>query len=151
MTLAGSTPAALDTDRVRWTSHVYRLLATVDFAYAGLAAAQWGSASRYIFIPPPPDKWLCGNAISDPYMLLVNVVGPLAAVANVVLLRRSVGTRRWPAYSITASLTFLTTSACLAYEGYWLTAEFGLPLGDVWWLPGLWCPSIRVRLIYAFN
>jgi hypothetical protein len=135
MTLSRWT-AARSTDSVRWTSPLYRLLATVIFAYAGLAAAQWGSAARYIFTPPPPGMWLCGNAISDPYMLLVNVVAPLAAIANVALLQRSFGTRRWTAYTITASLTFLATSACLAYEGYWLSSDFGLPLGDVWWLPG---------------
>jgi hypothetical protein len=114
---------------------VYRLLATVIFAYAGLAAAQWGSATRWLH--GPPGKLWCGNVVSDPYMLLVNVATPMAAVANVALIRRGLRTRRWPSYTITATLTFLATLGCLAYEGYLLRSQYGVPLSDVWWLPWL--------------
>jgi hypothetical protein len=61
----------------------------------------------------------------------------MAAVANVALLRRGLRTRRWPSYTITATLTFLATLGCLAYEGYLLRSQYGVPLSDVWWLPWL--------------
>jgi hypothetical protein len=114
---------------------VYRLLATVIFAYAVLAAAQWGEETRWLH--RSPGKLRCGNVVSDPYMLLVNVVAPLAAVANAALIRRGVRTRWWLSYTIVATLTFLATAACLAYEGYLLKSEYGFQLGDVWWLPVL--------------
>jgi hypothetical protein len=113
---------------------VYRLLATVIFAYAGFSAAQWGQATRWLH--GRHGLW-CGNVVGDPYMLLVNVAAPLAAVADLALIRRSLQTRRWPPYTITASLTFVATSGWLAYEGYLLRSEYGVPLGDVWWLPWL--------------
>jgi hypothetical protein len=113
---------------------VHRLLATVIFAFAGLSAAQWGEASRRLH--GLPGRLMCGNVISDPYMLVVNVLAPLAAGANVALIRRSLETQRWPSYTITATLTFVATSVCLAYEGYLLQSQYGVPLGDVWWL--LW-------------
>jgi hypothetical protein len=120
---------------IKWTRPVHRLLATFIFAYAGLSAAWWGHVTRLLHAPHS-GLW-CGNVISDPYMLLVNVAAPLAAVADVALVRRDVKTRRWPARTITASLTFVVTSGGLAYAGYLLHTEYGLPLGDIWWLPGL--------------
>ncbi|MDR3637006.1 MAG: hypothetical protein P4L84_24595 [Isosphaeraceae bacterium] len=112
---------------------MHRLLATVIFAYAGLSAAQWGEATRWLH--GPPGRFWCGNVISDPYMLLVNVLAPLAAAANVALVRRALKTRRWPSYTITATLALVATLGCLAYEGYVLRCRYGVPLGDVWWLP----------------
>jgi hypothetical protein len=114
---------------------VHRPLATAIFAYAGLSAAQWGEATRWLH--GPPGRLWCGNVVSDPYMLLVNVLAPLAAAANVALVRRSLKTRRWPPYTITATLTFLVTSGCLAYDGYLLRSRYGCPLGAIWWLPWL--------------
>jgi hypothetical protein len=114
---------------------VHRILATVVFAYAGLAAAQWGEATRWLH--GPPGRLWCGNVVSDPYMLLVNVGAPLAAIANVALVRRGLKARRWPAYTITAALTFVATPSGLAHEGYLLRSQYGVPHGDVWWLPRL--------------
>lgn len=118
---------------IRQTNLVNRLLETSIFVYAGLSAFQWSHAARWIYVPPW--TFMCGNVISDPYMGLVNVVVPLAAVANVALIYRSRKLRQWSLYTITATLIFVTTSIALVYEGYWLTSQFGLPLGDVWWLP----------------
>jgi hypothetical protein len=109
-----------------------RLLATVVFAYAGLSAAQWGHATRWLNAPPGV-LW-CGNVVSDPFTLLVSVVGPIAAVCAAVLARRCIKSRRWPCRSVTALLTFVLTSAFLAYEARFL-AQYGLPVGRVWWLP----------------
>ena len=112
---------------------MHRLLATFIFAYAGLAAAQWGEAARWLY--DPPGRFYCGNVISDPYMLLVNVLVPIAPAANAALICRASRTRRWPPYTIVATVTFVATSGCLAYEGYVLRSWYGLPLGNVWWLP----------------
>jgi hypothetical protein len=112
---------------------VNRLCAIVIFTYAGLAAAQWLAATRWLHAPN--DELVCGNVMSDPYMLLVNVVAPLAAVANVAVLCRSVSTRSWPSCTITATVAFVASSGCLAYEGYLLKSAYGLPLSHVWWLP----------------
>lgn len=109
-----------------------RLLATGFFAYAVLAAAHWGEASLLLH-----GSLRCGNAVSDPYMQLVNVWTPLAAVANAALVHRGVKSRRWPMNTIAATLAFMATSGGLAYEGYLLSSEYWVPLGDVWWLPWL--------------
>lgn len=112
-----------------------RLLATFIFAYAGISAAQWSAATRWLY--GSPGRLWCGNVVSDPYMLLINVLAPSAAVANIALVYRGVKTRRWPPYMVTAMLAFVATSGCLVYEGYLLRSKYGIPLGDVWWLPGL--------------
>jgi hypothetical protein len=110
-----------------------RRLATAIFAYAGLSAALWGHATRWLN-STTAGLW-CGNVVSDPYMFLVNVVGPLAAVCAVVLVQWCVKLHRWPCFAIAALLTFAVTSACLVYEGQLLQGEYGMPLGRIWWLP----------------
>lgn len=112
-----------------------RLLATLVFAHAGLSAAQWAWAAGWLHGSRGPLG--CGNVISDPYMLLVNVGAPLAMMAIVVLICRSLKVGRWPGSTIAALLTFVATSGCLALEGYLLISRYGVPLGDVWWLPWL--------------
>jgi len=110
---------------------MHRLLAAVIFAYAILSAAQWGHATWWLHAPHG-GLW-CGNVVSDPFALLINVVGPLAAGCAAVLARRCVAARRWPHFAVTALLTFAVTSACLAYEAHVLH-DYGLPLGRIWWL-----------------
>lgn len=109
-----------------------RLLATVIFAYAGLSAAQWRHATRWLYASQGV-LW-CGNAVSDPFTLLVNVVCPLAAMCAAVLARRCIMARRWSFFSFTALLAFVATSACLAYECN-LLGRYGLAIGRVWWAP----------------
>jgi hypothetical protein len=109
-----------------------RLLASAIFAYAGLSAAQWGHARRWLHAPPCV-LW-CGNVVSDPFLLLVNVAGPLAAACAAVLIRRCVKDRRWPGYAPAALFTFAVTSACLACEAHTL-GGYGILIGRVWWLP----------------
>jgi hypothetical protein len=111
---------------------MHRLLATAIFAYAGLSAAQWGHAARWLYAPPGL-LW-CGNVVSEPYSILVKVVGPLAAICSAVLARRCILARRWPCYSVTALLTFAATSACLAYESH-ILGLYGLEIGRIWWAP----------------
>lgn len=111
---------------------MHRLLATAIYAYAGLAAAQWGQASRWLFAPP--GKGWCGNVVSDPYGLIVNVVGPLAAACGTALTRRCIKARRWPAYAVTALITFAVTSIFLGYEAHFL-GRYGIMIGRIWWLP----------------
>ena len=112
-----------------------RLPTTAIFAYAVLSAAQWGHAARWLYAPP--GKLWCGNVVSDPFMLLVNLVCPLAAVCAVVLVLQCVKSRRWPCFEIMALLTFVLTAACLVSEWRTLRSEFGVPLGRIWWLPWL--------------
>jgi hypothetical protein len=111
---------------------MHRLLATAIFAYAGLSAAQWGHATRWLYASPGV-LW-CGNVVSDPFAFLVNVVGPMAAICAAVLVRRCILTRRWPCYSVTTLFTFVVTSACLAYENHVL-ADYGMEIGRIWWAP----------------
>ncbi len=111
---------------------MHRLLASAVFAYAGLSAAQWGYATRWLY--GPPGLLWCGNAVSDPFTLLVNVVGPLAASCAAVLVRRCVKARRWPSSAVTALLTFAVTSVCLGYEAHVL-GRYGIEIGRIWWLP----------------
>jgi hypothetical protein len=66
--------------------------------------------------------------------LLANVVCPLAATCAAALTQRSITTRRWPCYTVTALLTFVATSACLAYECH-VMGLYGLEIGRVWWTP----------------
>lgn len=113
---------------------MHRALVAVIYTYAGLSAAQWGHAMRWLY--SPPDVLWCGNVISDPYLLLVNDVGPLAAVCAAALTFRCIKERRWPYFTVTALLTFFAASACLVHEGYLLRGDYGLDvLSGIWWLP----------------
>ncbi len=114
---------------------MHRLLATLSFVYAGLSAVHWGAATHWLY--GPPGDLCCGNAVSDPYMLLVNILAPLAAAANVSLVHVALKSSRWPPYTVMATLAFVVTSGCLDYEGHLLEFWYGVPLGDVWWLPGV--------------
>ena len=109
---------------------MHRFLGTTLFAYVGLSAAQWGHAKRWLNAPPGV-PW-CGNAVTDPFSWLVNVVGPLAAACAIILLRRCVKACRWPSYAVTALLAFVATTGGLVYEAR-LLSRYGLEIG-VWWL-----------------
>jgi hypothetical protein len=111
---------------------MYRLFGLVIFAYAGISAALWGHVTSWL--RPPSRELRCGNAITDPFGLLVNVVGPAAAVCAGLLVRRCIKARRWTSHAVTALFTFAITSACLAYEAHML-GQYGLEIGTVWWLP----------------
>ena len=89
---------------------------------------------RVGYTPRPTFSGAETSSAIDPLTRLVNVVGPMAALCAAVLARRSIKSRRWPCYSITALLTFAVTSACLGYEVYSL-GDYGIEIGRVWWLP----------------
>lgn len=113
-----------------------RVLATFVFAYAGMAASQWGHAMWRLYTPQ--SGLYCGNVITDPYLFLANVITPIAAFCTFMLVRRCVATRRWPCIVVTAILTFAVTTACLAYECHLLDRDFGFGLRqNVRWLPHL--------------
>ena len=111
---------------------MHRILSSVVFAYAGLAAAQWGRATRWLHVPAGT-HW-CSNVISDPFGGLLNIVVPVAALCSLGIARRCLRRRRWPGHAIVALLTFAVTSACLGYEAHVL-GDYGLEIGWVWWLP----------------
>jgi hypothetical protein len=114
---------------------LYRALAGLIYAYAGLSAAQWGHAEKWLQTPHVGFFW-CGNVLSDSYLFVVNYVCPLAAACAGAIAIRCLKTRRWPWFAITALLTFIATSACLAYEGYWLRNDHAINvLNGILWLP----------------
>ncbi len=96
---------------------------------SGAHAARWLYAS-------PGVLW-CGNVVSDPYLFLVNVIAPLAAVCTASLAWRSIRARCWSTLSAAALVVFLATSTGLATEGILLQRDYGIDiLCGVWWLPG---------------
>ena len=109
-----------------------RLFSIVTFAYAGLAAMQWRYATRWL--EASPGVLWCGNAVSDPYWLLVSVVGPLSALCTAVLITRCVKSRRWPSHAVTALVTFMVTSGGLVYESL-ILSSYGILVDRIWWLP----------------
>jgi hypothetical protein len=111
-----------------------RTLAAAIFTYAAISVAIWVTSARLIYLPRD-GFGICGNAISDPFALLVNIVGPMAAACAVLLVGRCIRIRRWPRIGVAALATFVVTSACLAYEGLVLFPLYGLEIGRVWWLP----------------
>jgi hypothetical protein len=111
-----------------------RFLATSLFVYAILAASQWRNATQWLYAPPGRLTW-CGNAVSDPFGLLVNVVVPLAAIGAAALILRYFKARHWPIYGITALISFTITTTGLVYEASVLH-DYGIPIGRVWWI--LW-------------
>jgi hypothetical protein len=113
---------------------MHRALITAIYAYAGLSAAQWGHAMRWLYCPT--EVLWCGNVISDPYFLLVNDFEPLAAACAVALIVGCVKERRRPWFTVGAILNFVAASACLVHEG-WLLGKYGFPFDHVWWLPWL--------------
>jgi hypothetical protein len=111
-------------------------LPSILFAFAGLAAAQWRSACHYLYEPPPPGSWYCGNAVSDPYGLLVKYAVPVSAICAAAIARRCLRERRWGCREVAGLVAFAATSACLLAEGR-LLVRYGFEFGRIWWLPGL--------------
>ncbi|HEU5115089.1 MAG TPA: hypothetical protein VFT74_00280 [Isosphaeraceae bacterium] len=107
-----------------------RPLATVIFGYAGLCAALWWLASRAMV----GGHW-CGNMMTDPLGLMINVGAPVALYCSVVLSLFCLRDRHWPRFAVFAFMAFLTASAGLAIETKML-ADYGLEIASVWWLPG---------------
>jgi hypothetical protein len=104
-----------------------------EVSYAILAAAQWGFAAGWIY-GTHEDLW-CGNVISDPYLFLMNVVTPMAAVFGVCLVWERMRTRRWSLLAGFCLSLFVVTTAALIYESWWLEDYFGFSLlRCVWWI-----------------
>ena len=112
----------------------YQFLCVAILGYSLATAALWRDAAWWIYAPHGL-LW-CGNVVSDPYMILVNVVGPAAAVCAATLVRRCVLSRRWPWAAISALLAFALTTGWLVYEDR-LLQEVGFPRSRIWWLPWL--------------
>jgi hypothetical protein len=111
-----------------------RALIIAIYVYAGLSVVQWGHAMWWLYCPP--DGFWCGNVISDPYLLLVNAIGPLAAECAAALTIQCIKARCWPYFTAAALVTFDATSACLVHEGYLLRSDYGMDvLSGIWWLP----------------
>jgi hypothetical protein len=112
---------------------VERALAWTVKAYFGLAVVHWWSVALVMDTPP---AW-CGNVITDPLMLLLNKVGPVAGLCVGILLWRGVKRRRRPGLPLWIPPVFFGTLAALINEVIWLL-DYGLDLSrSIWWLPGL--------------
>ena len=103
------------------------------FGFIALAESQWGYVVR--FLAAHEDGFWCGNALSDPFLLLVNVGGPYIAAYSALLAWGCFRHRRWPILVVVAFLLFLATTAGLAWEGLLLQRDYGIIILDrVWWL-----------------
>jgi hypothetical protein len=112
------------------------LPASIIFVYAGLAASQWGYATR-VLSGRAGELW-CGNILSDPLLFLLNGAGPVAAACGIALAFRSIRSRRWQVLPVSALLLFFVTSAGLISGALWLEWVCGMEiLSGIWWLPGL--------------
>jgi hypothetical protein len=111
---------------------MHRLFVLVIFLYAGISAALWGAAKSR-FDSPSGGLW-CGNVVCDPFRLLVNVIGPAAALCAGLVAHRCIKARHWPSHAVTALFAFTITSGCLVYEAR-ILRQYGLEIGRVWWLP----------------
>jgi hypothetical protein len=111
---------------------IYRANSALIFGYAAMAVLQW--ANLMCLTGASQSELLCGNAIADPYLYVVDYFAP-TAVSATLLARRCIKTCHWPYLAITALLVFTVTSGCLAYEGYLLEQQYGLDIrpGIIWW------------------
>lgn len=85
---------------------------------------------------PATGIWYCGNAVGDPYGMLVKYVVPVSATCAAAIARRGLRERRWGCREVAGLVAFAATSACLLAEGR-LLVRSGFELGRIWWLPGL--------------
>jgi hypothetical protein len=115
---------------------MHRALTSVIFGCAILAAALWGEAAQFLH---GCRRFTCGNVVTDPFLFLANVVGPISAVCAVILVRECIKARRWPSLSLAALAIIVATSAGLVYEGFVLYSYSFPGIPDcIWWLPWRW-------------
>ncbi len=112
--------------------HLHLALESFVVAYAILSAVQWRHSARWLYEPP---VWgYCGNIVSDPFTLLINIPGPIAGCCVAGLMYHCLNRRRWPWDAVAASVLFVVASAGLACEVSVLD-DYGFELGRIWWLP----------------
>jgi NADH:ubiquinone oxidoreductase subunit 2 (subunit N) len=113
---------------------VNRALSTVIFVYAFLAAYQGGHAFRWL--NGNGILW-CGNVVSDPFRILVRVIGPIAAICALTLGIRCFKARRWSLSVMAVLLVFALTTAALARQAWILERDYGVDglRNAFWWLP----------------
>jgi len=106
------------------------------YAYAGLSVLHWSGVRQQLNYKG--GLW-CGNVISDPLLILLNWVGPLAALCLVALTLRAIECRRRPLLPIMLVPLFVGTTAALLWEVAWLRDEYGFPdlMNSIRWLQWL--------------
>jgi NADH:ubiquinone oxidoreductase subunit 2 (subunit N) len=111
-----------------------RALSTVISVYAFLAAYQGGRAFRWL---NGNGILLCGNVVSDPFGIVVRVIGPSAAICAFTIGLRCFKARRWSLSAIMVLLVFTVTTAALARQAWIIERDYGVDgLRDAfWWLP----------------
>jgi hypothetical protein len=112
-----------------------RALTSIVAAYFGLSVAHWWSVARLLH-DSTHVPW-CGNLITDPWLFLMNKVGPLATVCVATRLCWRIRSRRGPLLPIWVVPFLLGTTLGLVLEA-WLLRDYGLHLSrTVWWFPWL--------------
>jgi hypothetical protein len=79
----------------------------------------------------------CGNVVTDPFRILVRVIGPIAAICTLALGIRCYKARRWSLSAIVVLLVFALTTAALARQAWILERDYGFDglCNAFWWLP----------------
>jgi hypothetical protein len=103
--------------------------------YAFLAAYQAGHALRWL--DGSNGVLWCGNVVTDPFRILVRVIGPIAAICALTLGIRCFKARRWSLSAMTVLLVFALTTAALARQAWILERDYGFDglCNAFWWLP----------------
>jgi hypothetical protein len=112
-----------------------RVLSLVIAVYALLAAVLWRDASWWLY--ENHGLLWCGNVVTDPFGILVRVVGPIAGLCALDLVGRCFKTRRWPMIAVGGMAAFVVTTAALACEAWVLECDYGFDglRNAFWWLP----------------
>jgi hypothetical protein len=102
------------------------------YGYALFAALHWASVARVV--NDRSGRLWCGNAITDPFLFLVNNLMPIVLLCMAALIGRRTQARRRPLLPITILPLFLGTTLTLILEFFWLR-DSGLDLARcVWWI-----------------
>jgi hypothetical protein len=114
---------------------VARTLACVIVVFSWLTATEISDAAWWIF--EPHGKLWCGNVVSDPLYLELNFLVPFAFVSALGVIRLCIKSRKWPLLCQFSIILFVATLIVLLVVIRYLTLDYGLPIGRIWWLPSL--------------
>ena len=112
---------------------VARTLAWAIVVFAWLTAAAASVVAGRIFAPH--HGLMCGNVISDPLGIWLNLLVPLAFVSALGVSRLCVKSQRWPLICQFSIILFAATLLGLLKATRFFSLEYGLPMGRIWWLP----------------
>ena len=112
-----------------------RSFAWIIVVFALLAAALLRDAAWWLF--EPHEFLWCGNVVSDPLRIELNIWLPLAWGCGLGMSRRCLISHRWPLLCQFAIVLLLATTIILLAMPRFLETEYGIPRCRIWWLPGV--------------